>query len=216
MLAITGGKGGCGKTTTALGLAHAMAKAGRNPLVVDADTDCPDVHLLADVDRAPTWDALGSSDVLECVAQRSPSLGGVAVLPAGSGEATDALARVRDWPGPALVDCPAGAGPAATMPLRAADRSILATVADPETLADTQKAADVATRLDAAPVASVVRTSASDVDLPFDSQIVESVPRVAIEQKPDRAVEVVLSDPRVTASHRSVVTRLEREHRPFQ
>ena len=40
MLEIAGGKGGCGKTTTALGLAAALARGGdTTPLVADFDHD---------------------------------------------------------------------------------------------------------------------------------------------------------------------------------
>lgn len=44
MLAIAGGKGGCGKTTTALGLGAALPG---QPVVVDADWDLPNLHRLA-------------------------------------------------------------------------------------------------------------------------------------------------------------------------
>src|SRR6056297_615748 len=53
MLAIAGGKGGCGKTTTAVGLARAFASLGADPLVVDADLDMPDLHHRTGVDREP-------------------------------------------------------------------------------------------------------------------------------------------------------------------
>jgi len=55
MLAIAGGKGGVGKTTTTLGLAAALP--GR-PLAVDADRDMPDLHALAGVNRDPGLDAV--------------------------------------------------------------------------------------------------------------------------------------------------------------
>lgn len=57
MIAIAGGKGGAGKTTTALGLAAALPGT---PTVVDADWDLPNLHALADVDREPTAAALST------------------------------------------------------------------------------------------------------------------------------------------------------------
>ena len=212
MLAVTGGKGGCGKTTTALALARALANSGADPLVVDADTDCPDAHLLAAVDREPTWDALDDETVLDCLPQRAPALGGAAVLPAGSADGlADALATVRRWHGPVLVDCPAGAGPGATVPLRAADGTVLATVADPESLTDTAKSARVARRLGAPPVAAVVRADRVQPTLPFEAPVVERVPRVDIEPTATRAIDVVLSHPGVTGAYQGVATAVGRQ-----
>jgi septum site-determining protein MinD len=205
MLAITGGKGGCGKTTTALGIARALLERGVDPLVVDADTDCPDVHLLADVDREPTWDALGDVAVLERVCRRAASLGGVAVLPAGKEEScAQALTRAKRWHGPVLVDCPAGAGPDAATPLRVTDRSLLASVAEPESLEDTAKSAAVARRLGATPAAAVLRSEEPPERLPFECQPVIRIPRVAVGAASGRAVESVLSHPGVAAAYHRV------------
>jgi len=210
MIAITGGKGGSGKSTTTLGLARALAIGGDDPLVVDADTDLPDLHLLAGVDRKPSWDSLGESP-LECVTQRAPALGGIAVLPAGDDRALPAmLARVTAWQGPVLVDCPAGAGPDATRPLRRADRSVLATGQEPESLTDVAKTARVARRLDAPPLAALVRTADSVGRLPFDCPHVESVPCVDIQRTPERALDAILSHPGVRCAHRRVADAVRR------
>lgn len=205
MLAITGGKGGCGKTTTALGVARALAKRGVDPLVVDADTDCPDVHLLADVDRKPTWDALGDAAVVEHVCQRSLTFGGVAVLPAGKrSQCVRALTRAKQWPGPVLVDCPAGAGSDATTPLRVADRTLLASVAEPESLADAAKSAAAARRLGASPTATVLRSNRKRREVPFECQEVIRIPGVDLEAASGRAIESVLSHPGVAATYQRV------------
>jgi len=45
-IAVTGGKGGVGKTTVAVNLALALAKAGQKVLLLDADTDLANVSLL--------------------------------------------------------------------------------------------------------------------------------------------------------------------------
>lgn len=69
MLAVAGGKGGSGKTTTALGLAGAFAQRRRRPLVVDCDLDAPNLHLRAGVPRDPgldVWKTIPSSSTASC------------------------------------------------------------------------------------------------------------------------------------------------------
>lgn len=53
VIAVAGGKGGCGKTTAVLGLATALVALGHRPIAVDADVDLPDLHIRAGVDREP-------------------------------------------------------------------------------------------------------------------------------------------------------------------
>jgi len=50
IIGITGGKGGTGKSTIATALAYKLAKKN-NVLLVDADVDCPDDHLLLSIER---------------------------------------------------------------------------------------------------------------------------------------------------------------------
>ncbi len=63
-IGITGGKGGTGKSTIATSLACELAKSNR-VLLVDADVDCPNDHLLLSIERElksrveqriPKWD----------------------------------------------------------------------------------------------------------------------------------------------------------------
>jgi len=63
-IAITGGKGGTGKSTVATALAVELAKRKR-VLLIDADTDCPNDHLILSIKRKkeqdifqlmPKWD----------------------------------------------------------------------------------------------------------------------------------------------------------------
>jgi MinD superfamily P-loop ATPase len=54
-IAVTGGKGGTGKSTVATALAIELAKTG-NVLLVDADVDCPDDHLMLSVKRKKVKD----------------------------------------------------------------------------------------------------------------------------------------------------------------
>jgi septum site-determining protein MinD len=140
MLAITGGKGGCGKSTTALGLARELARHGVTPLVVDTDTDMPDLHHLAGVSREPSMDRLSETTPLSTVTQQSDRFPGVALLTAGSRELVDqALQTARKWQGPTIVDCPPGVGPGAIAPLRAASSALVVTGDQPTGLEDTQQ-----------------------------------------------------------------------------
>ncbi|MEF8857478.1 MAG: CDP-4-keto-6-deoxy-D-glucose-3-dehydrase [Halolamina sp.] len=163
MLAIAGGKGGVGKTTTALGLAAALPG---KPLVVDADRDMPDLHALAGVNPEPGLDA----------AVRDQSGHGqpcpqhdCRVLPAPRGDAprTDRLLnRLAAKHGgddgteePILVDTPAGVSVDAAAPLQAVDAVLLVSTACAPALRDAAKTASMA-RAVGTPVIGVLLTRA--------------------------------------------------------
>ncbi|WP_227373760.1 MinD/ParA family ATP-binding protein [Haladaptatus halobius] len=115
MLAIAGGKGGCGKATTTLGLAGTLGRTRRPVLAADADLDMPDLHLLADVEADPNLATVVGGGAVEDAAHSPPSFSGVDVVPAPQslGEAVDlpsALSRLVATADHVLVDCPAGAG----------------------------------------------------------------------------------------------------------
>ena len=158
MLALAGGKGGCGKTTTTLGLAMSLARLGLDPLVVDADCDMPNVHHVADVERNDGVGLLAEGVPLERALLRSTSFPGVALLTAGVREQVDAALRATArWHGPVLVDSPAGISPDATRPLRHADRTLIVSTDEPQCLSDTALTVTVARQLDSDPVGALVR-----------------------------------------------------------
>jgi MinD superfamily P-loop ATPase len=49
IIGITGGKGGTGKSTVSVALSYALVKKGKKVLLVDADVECPNDHLLMDI-----------------------------------------------------------------------------------------------------------------------------------------------------------------------
>lgn len=158
-LAIAGGKGGCGKTTTALGIASALAARGRRPVAVDGDVDLPDLHVRAGVEREPGLPALAAGTEPSAVCQSSPRQPGVQVIAAGTGRLLldDALRPIADTDRPVLVDSPAGAGPAVAAPLRVADATVLVATNAEESREDARKTARMGRTLDAPPIAAVVR-----------------------------------------------------------
>ncbi|POG57234.1 nucleotide-binding protein, partial [Haloferax marisrubri] len=80
MLAIAGGKGGSGKTTTTLGLASALDGP---VLAVDADRDMPNLHAMAGVERP--GDAAADGPAGEPSVRAHPTDPTVSVLPAPAG-----------------------------------------------------------------------------------------------------------------------------------
>jgi len=183
MLAIVGGKGGCGKTTSALGLAAALDEPA---LVADCDVDMPNAHAMAAVSREPTLAELADSDRSPADVANGPvDEWGTSVLPAPpTAEATrlgpllDRLDRVER---PVLLDCPAGAGPDAATPLSAADAAVVVSSLCAPALRDAAKTVAMA-RAVGTPVLGAVLTRTrlapdSVADL-LDAPVLASVPAV--------------------------------------
>lgn len=167
MLAIAGGKGGCGKTTVALGVGQALGTPTGRSLVVDTDRDMPNLHRRAGVDPTPGIADIAATAEPTTVAQRATTVDNVDVLPcqtaseAAVGNAIDSLTRCDR---PVVLDCPAGAGPDAARPLRAADRTVLVSVPTRQSLTDTAKTAAMARALDAPPALTILVGSDGSVD----------------------------------------------------
>ncbi|MFB6125216.1 MAG: MinD/ParA family protein [Halanaeroarchaeum sp.] len=155
MLAIAGGKGGVGKTTVALGIAVALAARRRDPIVVDADVDMPNLHLLADVPDGGVT-ALAEGTPVDEAASPSARYDGVRVLGAHHGAPIDRALRTLVVDDPVLLDVPAGASPDAVDPLRVADRAVVVTTPDPQSVRDAEKTAAMATAVGTPVVAWVV------------------------------------------------------------
>ena len=173
MLAIAGGKGGSGKTTTTLGVARAIDGP---TLAVDADCDLPNLHALAGVPRDPPPDACGHPDPIASADTR--------IVPAPR-DPTDGLGdrlrclREDDESGLVVVDCPAGAGPDATVPLRVADRVLLVSTACVAGLRDAAKTAAMARAVGTPIVGGVLtrtRLTPPGVDDLLECPVVATVP----------------------------------------
>lgn len=135
ILAVTGGKGGVGKSTVSLNLGAELGG-----VVVDADlamADLPTCH------GPDLHDVLaGRAEPLEAVS----SVGGVSMLPCGrtlaGARACDvtgfvgAVEQVADEYDHVIIDCPAGMSADAGLPLVAADSYVLVTVSRRFALAD--------------------------------------------------------------------------------
>jgi septum site-determining protein MinD len=201
MLAIAGGKGGCGKTTTALGLASALAARGARPLVVDADPDMPDIHHVVGLDHDEGIDAVARGTSVERAHRQPSALPGVAVLTAGSREHyAQALDALTGWSGPVILDCPAGASPDAIRPLRHATEALVVTTGAPQCLEDATRTATAARQLGVDVVGTVVRERPRSNTV--SAEIADSVPPVCAR------LPTVDADPLADSRTQAVWTQL--------
>lgn len=199
MLAVAGGKGGSGKTTTALGIAAALVRRRRSPLVVDCDLDAPNLHVRAGVPRDPGVDAAAPTEI----AHESPVVPGVDVLPAGTADPKALAAALEALPTgrPVLLDCPAGASEAAVRPLRVADACVVVGTPGRESIEDALKTAAIA-RAVGTPVRAIVVTGSHST--PTGLADATSAPSVPVPPAANP-----LSDADAAAAYASVADRIE-------
>jgi len=186
MLAVVGGKGGCGKTTTTAGLGRAFADAGERPLAVDVDCDMPNLHTVLETDREPGLGALDGTDSLGGLLHGSGRYPGVDVLPAGraTGSADpSALSRLERVGGRVLLDCPAGATEAVARPLRHADRALIVSTSERPSLVDAAKTVRMARALETRVVGGVITRADPDTrhfgPLEAECAILAEIPEVS-------------------------------------
>lgn len=186
MLAIAGGKGGVGKTTTALGVGVALAARRRDPVVVDADADAPNLHLVAGTDGDGLDDLVAGSEIA-AASTPAPRYDGVRILGARPGAPVARALRALVTERPVVVDTPAGASPDAVLPLRLADHALVVTTPDPEAVQDAAKTARVARSVGTTVVGWVVSRSSTVPDHVADTA--GGVPLVPVPTCRDPPVE---------------------------
>lgn len=148
VVAVTGGKGGVGKTSVSINLAIALAEMGRRVVLLDADLGLANVDVLLGLHpRRTLADVLAGECTLADILLDGP--GGIRIIPASSGTQSMVALHPREHGGlihafseiaPALdmliVDTAAGIADGVVSFVRAAQECIVVVCDEPSSLAD--------------------------------------------------------------------------------
>ena len=203
---IAGGKGGVGKTTTAINVAVSLQDAGHDVVVVDADLGMANLGAMLDVDHQPSLHQVlaGKAAVSDAIIEGP---GGITVVPgernleafadadpAKLRKVVKALSTAYEI---VLIDTGAGLSHETTVPLGLADGVLLVTTADEVAIGDTIKTAQLAERIDGDVVGAVLTradddTNVSEVADKLDMEMLAVVPE---DQDATRDEPLIINDP---------------------
>jgi septum site-determining protein MinD len=203
---IAGGKGGVGKTTTAINVGVALQDAGHDVVVVDADLGMANLGAMIGVEHEPSLHQVlaGKAAVSDAIVEGP---GGITVVPgernleafadadpAKLRKVVQALSTAYEI---VLIDTGAGLSHETTVPLGLADGVLLVTTADDVAIGDTVKTAQLAARIEGEVVGAVLTradddTNVSDVADKLDLEMLAVVPE---DQDATRDEPLILNDP---------------------
>ncbi len=184
IIVITSGKGGVGKTTTAINLGAAMNYFGKDVLILDANLSTPNVGLHLGSPEVPinlNHILSGKADVFEGVYEHES---GIKIIP--SSLSVKELSRLKperllrykkDFKKVAdiiIVDCAAGLGNEASCAIKLADEVILVTNPEMPALTDALKTLKVAEQFNK-PITGVIVTKVKKDDIELQPATVKDM-----------------------------------------
>jgi septum site-determining protein MinD len=203
---IAGGKGGVGKTTTAINVAVALQDAGHDVVVVDADLGMANLGAMLEIEHQPSLHQVlaGKAAVSDAITEGP---GNITVVPgernleafadadpAKLRKVVKALSTAYEI---VLIDTGAGLSHETTVPLGLADGVLLITTADDVAIGDTVKTAQLANRIEGEVVGAVLTrasddTNVSDVADKLDLEMLAVVPE---DQEATQREPLLINDP---------------------
>ncbi|MEF8852412.1 MAG: P-loop NTPase [Haloarculaceae archaeon] len=187
---VAGGKGGVGKTTTAINIGAAMEEQGYDVVVVDADLGMANLGAMLDVDpETSIHEVLADGDAIS--AALTDVQGGITIVPgeqsleafadADPAKLKSVVRTLRNAYDVVVVDTGAGLSHEATVPLGLADGIVLVTTPDDVAIGDTVKTAELADRVGGEVLGTVLNrvtaeTDVEDIADKFDEPLLAVVP----------------------------------------
>jgi septum site-determining protein MinD len=175
VFAVASGKGGVGKTTTAVNLAAAMTEADRSVVLVDYDLGMANVGAVLDIEPADATlhDVLaGDANAMDAVADApggfDAMVGGTDIEDFGRADPAklrEVVADLRDEYDVVILDTGGGLSHDTTVPLGVADDVLLVSTPQVAALENTEKTLDLAERVGGDVEGLILtRVGGSDVD----------------------------------------------------
>lgn len=223
VLTIAGGKGGVGKTTTAINLGAVLEEGGYDVVVVDADLGMANLgEMLGAAHDSTIHDVLAGDVTVSAALTDAP--GGLTIIPgeqsleafanADPAKLRKVIKTLRNTFDVVLVDTGAGLSHETTVPLGLADGILLVTTPDDVAVNDTTKTAELAERVDGQVigvlVARVTRgTDVSAIADSFDQPILGVIP-VDHEATREEPHAIDAPDSNSSAAYTELTGQLER------
>jgi len=168
-ITIAGGKGGCGKTTTAVNTAYALSQREYDVVLVDADLAMPNLHTILGTSHEPTiHDVLADQEPLEAAVDTSDEVAAVYGDPsldrytdADPAELRTVCNRLRTAFDVIVLDTGSGVTHETMVPCGLADDVVLVTTAKEHGVADTTRTKEMAEHVDSR-IPGVVVTRADE------------------------------------------------------
>ncbi|PSP34574.1 septum site-determining protein MinD [Halobacteriales archaeon QH_10_67_22] len=187
---VAGGKGGVGKTTTAVNVAAALEGEGYDVVVVDADLGMANLAAMLGVDPDDSIHEIlaGGGAVSDALTEAE---GGITIVPgeqsleafadADPAKLKRVVKTLRNAYDVVLIDTGAGLSHETTVPLGLADGILLITTPDEVAVGDAVKTAELADRVGGEVLGAMINRATSETDVEtiaekFDSKLLAVIP----------------------------------------
>ena len=186
---ITSGKGGVGKTTTAINLAAAMKYFGEDVLIIDGNLSTPNIGLHLNSPEVPislNHVLSGRAEPFEAVYEHES---GIKIMPSSLSLSElrktkperfkDFKSQFKKLSRKIIVDSSAGLGPEAVFAIEAADEIIIVTYPEMPAVTDALKTVRLAQQMKK-PILGVIVTRVKKNDIELEPNIVKEMLEVPI------------------------------------